>query len=354
MNILNYVDKYKDKTFYEEPFNELDNLILSQLLYLGCEDKHIKNKMTLNDLGTFYLEKNDYKNIEFKAEKDAYKVLKKVINTKRYKDIQVYNYIYIGNDNTQFSAATFKLKKDLIYVAYEGTDNLLSGWKEDIKFSYKFPVEAEKLAIDYINNTIKLFDRKVIVGGHSKGGHLALIASMYSNIIVRSKIKMIYNNDGPGLRSEQMNSKRYNKIKNKYIHIVPDYSYVGILLNNDHYKVIKTSINFLNSHSILNWKVNDKSLIVTTRSKLSRNLELSMLSWLSNNDSTAVEKLNNIIFDSLDELNIKTVNELIKLKNMFKVKSKFKNLDIEMRILLKNFLKYNFKNIFNKNVIQDI
>ena len=53
-------------------------------------------------------------------------------------------------------------------------------------------------------------DCKLILGGHSKGGNLALVAAMYSNFLVRNKIIEIYSYDGQGLLEEQLNSSRYN------------------------------------------------------------------------------------------------------------------------------------------------
>jgi len=39
----------------------------------------------------------------------------------------------------------------------------------------------------------------MIIGGHSKGGNLALIAAMYCNFFIRRKIINVYSNDGPGI-----------------------------------------------------------------------------------------------------------------------------------------------------------
>ena len=67
----------------------------------------------------------------------------------------MYNYKYIWDTDTQFGAVCFKVKKKFIYVAFEGTDNLLSGWKEDFQMAYEFPVPSQKLAVKYLNENIK-------------------------------------------------------------------------------------------------------------------------------------------------------------------------------------------------------
>ena len=76
------------------------------------------------------------------------------------------------------------------------------------------------MAIKYLNKHFTFTTKKLIVGGHSKGGNLALVASMYANFIVRNKIKYIYSGDGPGVLDKEFNSKKYQKIINKYTHLI--------------------------------------------------------------------------------------------------------------------------------------
>ena len=35
MNMLEYLDVYGDRSFKEEPFNDVDNLLISQVVYVG-------------------------------------------------------------------------------------------------------------------------------------------------------------------------------------------------------------------------------------------------------------------------------------------------------------------------------
>ena len=156
---------------------------------------------------------------------------------------------------------TFKVNKKFIYVSYEGTDHLLSGWKEDFELAYKFPIESQKYAIEYLNKTIGFFDKNIVIGGHSKGGNLALVASMYAKKSIKKKIIKIYSNDGPGLRKKEIESKEYKSIEEKYIHIIPNYSVVGLLLRHtSNYKVIKSTRKDLMAHSIMTWQINNTEL----------------------------------------------------------------------------------------------
>ena len=344
-NIIKYIKKYKNVLFEEEKFNEIDNLIFSELTYLNF-DKIVpndRNTITLNEAITAYLNKYTYKETKKEgiAQKEAYKLLKLLVDNNRYKDVLIYNYIYISNRNIQFSAMTFKYKKEFTYVAFEGTDDLMSGWKENFKIAYKFPTLSHTEAIKYLNKTVKWYDRNVIVGGHSKGGNLALVASMYCNSFKRLKIKKVYNNDGPGLRLKEINSKEYKKVKDKYTHIVPNYSYIGVLLRNDKYEVVKSSRKDIIAHSILSWEIKDKKLVNTSLSKISKNLEKGLIVWLDNHDDTKRRKLIHTIFNTIEASGIDKVSSLAKLKNVTKLISNLKNIDSESKELAIDLIKFN-------------
>ena len=96
--------------------------------------------------------------------------------------------------------------------------------------SYMFPVSSQKRAIDYVNKHFFFRRKNIILGGHSKGGNLAMVAAMYANFLVKDKIVSIYNNDGPGLLEEQYDSKYYKSIEDRLVNIIPSDSVVGLLL----------------------------------------------------------------------------------------------------------------------------
>lgn len=343
--IVKYIKKYSNCTFLEKPFNEIDNIIFSQLTYLNFEKIVPNDNMTiaLNEAIKLYLENYTYKETKKEgiAQKDTYKLLNSLLNSKRYKDVHISNYIYIGNKDIQFSAMVFKYKKLFKYIAFEGTDDLISGWKENFKLVYQFPTISHKYAINYLNNTIKLFDKNVIVGGHSKGGNLALVAAMYCNPLKRLRIKKIYNIDGPGLRLKEFNSKAFSRVKDKYIHIVPNYSYIGVLLRNNEYKVIKTTRRDIMAHSPLTWVIDDNKFVETNLSKFSKNLETGVITWLDNHNDLKRKKVVNTIFQAIEDCGIDKLSSLGKLKNLMKVINSLKTIDPETKELAVDFIKFN-------------
>lgn len=331
MNIYDYVTDYGKHTFDEKEFNEVDNLVLSTIMYLDFTSivNHNKETITLRNAALEYLHTHD-KKIVCKlgiAQKDAYKLIEIVMDTKRYKDILLSNYRYITSLDSQFSALVFDLNKQLKFVGFEGTDEYISGWKEDAYLAIKFPVDAQKYAIKYLNEVISLFDKKIIVGGHSKGGNLALVASMYARGYIKRKIKLIYSNDGPGLREIEYNSRNYKSIQNKFIHIIPNYSLVGVILKNDTFRVVESTKKNILAHSASTWLIEDNHFQVTTQSAASKKLENSINNFLEHTSDEEIENIIKSIFLSLEHAGIVYVKDIINFKAILDIVKNLSNID---------------------------
>lgn len=351
-NVYNYIKNYGDRTFKEEPFNEIDNVIFSSVIYLNFTNIVSKNKkyIKLSEAGNKYLNKYNYFEVckYGIAQKISYKILKRIVNTKRYRDVFMYNFEYIGDKEKQFGAVCFKVKKQFIYVAFEGTDNLISGWKEDFEMAYKFPVFSQELAIKYLNKNIKFYDKNIIIGGHSKGGNLALISSMYTKKHIQKKIKKIYSNDGPGIRKEQIESKKYLNVKDRYEHIIPNYSYVGILLRNEKYTIIKSSRVDVMAHSVSTWQIEQNKFKREKLSTISSNFEKSIIMWLDEHNDMQRKKMILGVFNAIEESGISDIIDFFNMKKTVNLIKKLKNIDDETKELVISFIKFNLNYIINQ------
>ena len=262
-SIIDYIKKYGNKSFEEEPLNEVDNALFSFLSYFNF-DGIIDNsgrKVLLSDAIYQFFELHDPKVLRTHGIglKDSYRLAKVLMEKKRYKDLPLYNYVYKTDEEVQFSSICIDLNDKLTYISIEGTDDEVVAWKEDFEMAYMFPVPAQKMCIDYLKNNVKfLSNKKYIIGGHSKGGNLALVGTMYLPFFKRMKVKSIWSFDGPGLNDEQINSKEYNRVKDKYHFYLPNYSIVGMMLNNRaEMNVVKASNVTIKSHSIYYWMTTD-------------------------------------------------------------------------------------------------
>ena len=348
MNIFSYIDKYGSLTFEEEPFNEIDNIIFSAISYIDFEkyvSKNSSNKKTIHSVGNQYFKEHSKKEKNIIATKNALKVLLNIKDTNRYKNLLLYNYSYIGDKSQQFSAITIEINKKLVYISYEGTDSLISGWKEDFMMGYQFPVQSQRRAINYVNKNFLFSNKKIILGGHSKGGNLAQVAGMYSNYFIQKRIINIYNNDGPGLKQKEFSSKYYKKIENKLIHIIPNYSLFGLLLrNNKKYIVIKSAKKDIFAHDFITWIVEKKEFKRDKLSTFSTAVEKSGNEWLNKYNEEQIQKFVKTLFGIIQELNIVYLTDIYDNKKLiFELIMKSKDIEEDTKTMLKDFIYNIFK-----------
>lgn len=286
MNLFEYIELNKNKSFNDLVFNDIDNIILSQIAYIpldGIVENVYGKKINIENASKLLWKKCKQKEIclDGKFYKNIANLLKLMSTTKRYKDLLLYNYEKIVDEDKQFGAVTIKLPTNEIYISFEGTDTSISGWKEDAFMTYKFPVPAQTLAANYLKDTVSLFDRKIMIGGHSKGGNLAIAAAMKAPFHIRNRITRIYNNDGPGFLKKEINSSEYQTIQSKVKRIIPSESFFGVLLNqSENVLVIKSSKKKLYQHDPFTWLCNEDGFIEDNLSKYSKQVSIKMNRWL--------------------------------------------------------------------------
>lgn len=358
MNVFSYIDKYGCYNFKEVEFNEVDNIIFSALAYVSL-DKYVSNnrfnKRTIRDVGNKFFLDYDKKIKNITAVRNGIKILKYIKDTRRYGDLLLYNYSYIGNDKQQFSAITIEINKSWVYVAYEGTDQLISGWKEDFMMAYKFPILSQRRAIDYLNRHFLFNNKDIILGGHSKGGNLAMVAGMYANYWVKDRIVKIYNNDGPGLRKKEIESKYYKSIENKLIHIIPNYCLVGLLLRHtDNYIVIRSTKKNIYSHALVTWVVKDNMLERSELSTFSKVLDEGVIKWLDQYDDEKREKFVEALFMIFDRANVVSLTDVLENKKLIlKLIRESTGIDKETKNMIKDFIYVIFK-YFKDTKVEEI
>lgn len=333
MNIYKYIEEYKDITFYEKKMTEVDILIFSQLSYVLLDNIDFSNdkKYTIENLYSLIDQKKKKKYII--SQLNASKMFDMIYNTKRYKDIKLFNYQYNTNWDMQFCAMQLELPTKENIVVFEGTDNTIAGWKEDAILSYKYPTESQFLAGIYMNNVLKKTKGKIYVCGHSKGGNLALTGSMRTNIFRKHKIKSIYSFDGPGLKESEFNSFAYKSIRKRLHNIIPDTSFVGVLFKQENLDVIKSSQKGLLQHNATTWLIDNDKLIRTKQNHLSIELDNVFNSWLESYNYEERELIVNNFFHLLEEANITSLTD-INLKSLFEIVRVSKSFDKKTKQVL--------------------
>ena len=138
---------------------------------------------------------------------------------------------------------------------------------------------------------------------------------MYCNILVRRKIKKVFGADSPGLLESEYKSSRYERIKKKYLHIIPNNSVVGILLYHSNDKVIKATTKTILTHNILYWNIIDNRFEKSTLNPLSKELDKEIKKWVNQCNKEDKEEFVNEFVNILKKANVTSILDLKEKKS---------------------------------------
>lgn len=265
--IYDYLDYYKNCSFEEVGFNQIDAMLFACLVYLPIKsfrgDKSYKDFISY--AYTFY--KDDLGGV---MKPSSFSLLNKIKSSKRYENIIISNFENVRNKNTQFGAMSVRFNDNLLIV-YKGSDSSLISWIENLRLNYQYPTYTQNKGIKYAKDNILDSDKNVYLVGHSKGGNLAMCAGMEIPSGLRDKVKVIYNFDGPGFLKKEY-EKKFNLIKEKVVNIVPSGSVVGMCLYNDNFKSVKSKDLAFGEHYPVGWGVFGEFFVKTSLSRVSKQI----------------------------------------------------------------------------------
>ena len=266
-NIMDYISWRGDLSFEQSQFNEVDNLILACFSYVNLDGIPAVTKQKgigLKKLTEEFMKLHTMK--ELGADKSFIRLapfmMMEMAKSVRFGKCVVRNYVndIVTEAEQQFAAMEIVLEDGTSYVSFRGTDDTIIGWKEDFNLSTGV-VPAQKRAIEYLQKISEHTDGMLRVGGHSKGGNLAI----YGSVMCKSaheKILEIYSNDGPGFSREFQELPETKEMMPKIIRIIPEYSIIGTLLEHEKEPVIvASSSKGLLQHDGFSWEVQGPALV---------------------------------------------------------------------------------------------
>lgn len=266
-NIMDYISWRGDLSFEQSQFNEVDNLILACFSYVNLDGISAVTKQKgigLKKLTKEFMKLHTMKELE--TDKSFIRLapfmMMEMAKSVRFGKCVVRNYVndIVTEAEQQFAAMEIVLEDGTSYVSFRGTDDTIIGWKEDFNLSTGV-VPAQKRAIEYLQKISEHTDGMLRVGGHSKGGNLAI----YGSVMCKSaheKILEIYSNDGPGFSREFQELPETKEMMPKIIRIIPEYSIIGTLLEHEKEPVIvASSSKGLLQHDGFSWEVQGPALV---------------------------------------------------------------------------------------------
>lgn len=282
--ILDYA-RVEFRTFAELPFSAVDSLILSELAYIRMP--HVVPRFAVqapqtpvasNVPVTALLRAEDYPDMFVTGSKDVNdyrrQLLVAVAESPRWRDLRVGGYVERtdADSETQFAAMTFDLSAcvgfrdsdaPMLYVAFRGTDGTLVGWKEDFNMAVRCPVPSQIAAADYLAALAGGADARsrLMVGGHSKGGNLAVYSALmlaHDSPDAFGRIERVFTHDGPGLPAQLMQDETFAAVRRLIDSTVPESSVIGMLLETtDDYTVVAADAVGIMQHMGRSWRVAD-------------------------------------------------------------------------------------------------
>ncbi len=261
-NILDYIRWRGDLTFAQDELNEVDSLILSELSYLNFQGiAQTAEGLSLKEAAARYFEEERDKQINTGdlQKPEYFTMLSLLAESRRFSDIVLSGYVQRLEEeaNLQFSAVICRLLPGVCYAAYRGTDDTLLGWKEDFLMSALDTVPSQEEALRYFKRALEENPGcRWYLGGHSKGGNLAVYAAVNAGQRAQRRVLRVFNHDGPGFREQVLASAAWQAMQERICTTVPQASIVGMLLEHgENYTVVQSSEKGAMQHDGLSWEV---------------------------------------------------------------------------------------------------
>lgn len=353
-HMTDYIKEYGGYTFEEKPFNEVDNLIFSQLAYVDYAgivagfDSDVETSLPRAAELFWSLHSEDEMEDDLSIVRKAAYLLRECAEAKRFKGTTLLR--YVNNVNTridkQFSAVNFYLDDGTALIAFRGTDSSLTGVKESAMLSYMFPVPAQIEALYYFQETASLSRRKVRVCGHSKGGNLAVFAAVSCSNSLKKNIIAVYEDDAPGFPKEMIERYDYLQMKDRIFSFVPEDSVIGCLLeHNSSTKIVKSENDGLKQHQASSWLVeNDHFVYADGRDERSLFVEKYIKKLLQDVGPENIENVFETLFGFFEDAGITDYESLkdIDLTSLIRAFSSIKGITEEERKLIEQTLRLAF------------
>ena len=330
-------------------FNEVDSMIMARFSYLRLDKIKINDKETIETLS---VKMKDLSNEEFLYNGDK-ELITNLGKSKRFKDMLVTDYIKTNEKEAekQFGAVTIHLSDKEMYISFIGTDSTVYGWKEDFNMAFMDSVPCQIAGKEYVEKIAgKYPNKKIRIGGHSKGGNVAIYSAITTSKEIQDRIIKVYNYDGPGFNKEIINKYKTSSILKKIETYLPQDSMIGRIMTHEEKCTISLSIEKgIYQHDIYSWQVLGDNLIKSeSLTDASENFNKALTEWLEN----TTNEQRKIFFDGIFEVIYSTEADSFRdiqknlTENMGKIYKTYRGISEEDRKTITGMIKLFVKDYF--------
>ena len=363
-NINDYLLWRGDIPINEEfRFNEIDSIILARFSYLIFDKIEMNEKETIESISK---KMKDFENEEFRYNGDK-ELITYLGESKRFKNMIVTDYVQTNDKEIeqQFGAITIHISEEEMYISYIGTDSSIYGWKEDFNMTFMENVPCQKEGKKYIEKIAQKYpNKKIRIGGHSKGGNVAIYSAITTSKKLKNRIIKVYNYDGPGFNKNIINKYNNDEIISKIETYIPQDSIIGRLLNHKEKMTIALSLEKgILQHDIYSWQVLRDDLIHSEKNTdISEDIDKTMTEWIELTTNEQRKIVIDAIFELFYSTDSETFGEMSKniSINLPKILKKYGEIAKEDKEMIKQMIKIiatSYINIFSqreKSKLDDI
>jgi len=315
-NIFDYLAWRGDITLAQSPFNAVDSLILSVLSYLPFDgivpSAFDRRGIVIADAQTAFLAR-DMARVSVRSDNDV-RLLAALAASARFATMRLTGYSSLFDEarQEQFAALTIRTGDGANYISFRGTDHSLVGWKEDFNMSFMTPVPAQRDAVAYLEQAARSLWGPIRVGGHSKGGNLAVYASAFCGRSIQKRVVSVYNNDGPGFDESVIATEGFQVVKERLRAYVPQSSIIGMLLEHtEQYAIVHSVQKGIMQHDPYSWSILGKEFVVMdTVTNTSQFIDKTVKEWIRSMQPSQRAQFINALYEILAATEIKDLTEL--------------------------------------------
>ena len=331
-------------------FNEIDSMILARFSYLVFEKIKMDEKETIKSI---YKKMKDIPNEDFRYNGDK-ELITYLGQSNRFKNMEITDYVKTNEKATekQFCAITIHISDKEMYISYIGTDNTIYGWKEDFNMSFMDNVPCQIEGKEYAEKIAKKYPNKNIrIGGHSKGGNVAIYSAITIPTDIQNRIIKVYNYDGPGFSKNIIDKYGNDKVIDKIETYIPQDSIIGRILNHKE----KITISLSNEkgilqHDIYSWQVLRDDLIKSKQNtEVSENIDKTLTDWLETTKPEQRKIFIDTVFEIFYSTDANTFGEISRnfSTNIPKMLKKYGQISKEDKKVITNMIKIIFSLYIN-------
>lgn len=321
-DILDYISWRGDLSWARSPFCPVDALALSALAYIhfeGVVPEGLDSPVPLRQAAERYLALPPGRRGRFRCGRDL-ALLRALGEAPRFAGAELCCRAgrFVPEEETQFAALAVLLGDGSAYLAFRGTDATLVGWKEDFNMSFMDLVPAQILAAEYAGGFAGGFPGPLRLGGHSKGGNLAVVGAALCPVKVRDRVEVVYSFDGPGFNPYLLARPGYQELRTRIRSFVPRSSVVGLLLTHEEpHTVVESSQQGLFQHDLYSWQILGPDFLRLEEVDAgSRLIDRALKDWLAGLTRQERETVVDTLYGLLSCQDAKMVREALEPANL--------------------------------------